>query len=77
MDYVTLLRAAMRRIHEMENIFKVIKCAEEDKVVYAIAKLRSEALSVWRRDMVKVSSEPAAWTRGVNLKTCSKTSIVL
>ncbi|PWA76878.1 zinc finger, CCHC-type, Retrotransposon gag domain protein [Artemisia annua] len=53
--------AALRWIHEMENIFKAIKCADEEKVVYAIAKLRSEALSWW--DMVKDTSVPTAWNQ--------------
>nr|GEX34916.1 hypothetical protein [Tanacetum cinerariifolium] len=51
--------AALRWIHEMENIFKAVKCADEDKVVYAIAKLRSEARSWW--DMVKDTSVPTVW----------------
>ncbi|GJZ70146.1 hypothetical protein Tco_0633696, partial [Tanacetum coccineum] len=47
--------AAIWRIHEMENIFKAIKWANEDKVVYVISKLRSKALSAWW-DMVKITS---------------------
>ncbi|GKE34334.1 zinc finger, CCHC-type, retrotransposon gag domain protein [Tanacetum coccineum] len=53
--------AALRWIHEIENIFKAIKCADEEKVVYAIAKLRSEALSWW--DRVKDTSVPTAWNQ--------------
>ncbi|XP_071693905.1 uncharacterized protein [Rutidosis leptorrhynchoides] len=39
--------AAVRWIKEMENIFDAIKCADENKVAYAIAMLKSEALNWW------------------------------
>nr|GEZ25574.1 hypothetical protein [Tanacetum cinerariifolium] len=53
--------AALRWIYEIENIFKAIKCADEEKVVHAIAKLRSEALSWW--NMVKDVSAITAWNQ--------------
>ncbi|GKD86560.1 hypothetical protein Tco_1357714 [Tanacetum coccineum] len=46
----------------MEDIPKAIRCADKDKVVYALSKLRSEALSAWW-DIVKVTSEPSAWSQ--------------
>ncbi|GJZ67752.1 zinc finger, CCHC-type, retrotransposon gag domain protein [Tanacetum coccineum] len=54
--------AAMRWIRELENIFDAMKCADEDKVVYAVSVLRSEALYWW--DMVKDTSEPTKMTWG-------------
>lgn len=38
---------AMRWIRETEVVFKISKCSEEDKVTYASAMLKSEALSWW------------------------------
>lgn len=52
--------AAMRWIRELENIFDAIKCADEDKVVYAVSMLRSEALYWW--DMVTDTSGPTKIT---------------
>ncbi|XP_071695699.1 uncharacterized protein [Rutidosis leptorrhynchoides] len=48
--------AAMKWINEMENIVDAIKCTDEDKVMYAIAMLRSDALYWW--NMVKDTSGP-------------------
>ena len=37
----------MRWIRETEVVFKISKCSEDDKVNYASAMLKSEALSWW------------------------------
>ncbi|GKA90684.1 hypothetical protein Tco_0812554 [Tanacetum coccineum] len=55
--------AAICRIHEMEDILKAIRCADKDKVVYALFKLRSEALSAWW-DIVKLEEELLTFKRG-------------
>lgn len=46
--------AAMRWISHMEDVFKDMKCGDDDKVAYGISMLRSEA-SVWW-DTVKDTS---------------------
>ncbi|KAI3748391.1 hypothetical protein L6452_11427 [Arctium lappa] len=38
---------SMRWIRETEVVFRISKCAEEDKVTYGTAMLKSEALSWW------------------------------
>ncbi|PWA54685.1 zinc finger, CCHC-type, Retrotransposon gag domain protein [Artemisia annua] len=43
--------SSLRWILEIENIFKAIKCADADKVAYAVSKLRLEAKLWW--DIVK------------------------
>ncbi|KAK1438257.1 hypothetical protein QVD17_04063 [Tagetes erecta] len=53
--------AAMRWISHMEDVFKDMKCADEDKVAYGISMLRSEALIWW--GTVKDTSGPEITTK--------------
>lgn len=52
---------AMTWIIDMENVFNAVDCANEDKVMYAVSMLRSQALS-WR-DMVKDKYGPEFITK--------------
>lgn len=52
--------AAMLWINEMDNFFNAIKCVDEDRVLYAVAMLRSEAIIWW--DIVKDKRGPTKVT---------------
>ncbi|XP_071705104.1 uncharacterized protein [Rutidosis leptorrhynchoides] len=52
---------AMMWIDTMEAFFAAIECSEQDKVIYAVTKLRSEALRWWK--LANVTSGPEMITK--------------
>ncbi|KAJ0431903.1 putative transcription factor interactor and regulator CCHC(Zn) family [Helianthus annuus] len=57
--------AAMMWISQMEDVFELMKCADEDKVKYGVSVLRSEARVWWDRvkDTSGAATQTMTWSR--------------